>query len=116
MLLNIDCIKIGEQSFYREHTDDIISLAINHNPKFKNIVATGQIGVDPEIHVWDAMSKQTLSTLKGFHKIGISALNFSCTGKFLVSLGVDSQFSLAIWRWQDGKKKLENYFLKLFYG
>ena len=31
----------GEQQFYLEHTDDIISLAVNQHPKFTNIVATG---------------------------------------------------------------------------
>ena len=25
---------------------------MNENPKFKNVVATGQIGANPVIHVW----------------------------------------------------------------
>jgi WD40 repeat protein len=84
-------INRGDQSFYLEHNDDIISLAINENPKFKNIVATGQIGNTPVIHVWDAITKQTLSILSGLHKNiqGIGSLGFSSSGKMLISVGLD---------------------------
>lgn len=34
----------GTQSFYLEHTDDILCLTVNQHPKYKNIIATGQIG------------------------------------------------------------------------
>ena len=57
-----------QQSFYTDHTDDIICLAVNEHPKFKNVVVSGQIGAVPEVNVWDAMTKQTLSVLK-VHKI-----------------------------------------------
>lgn len=36
---------LGSQSFYQEHTDDILCLTINQHPKFTNIVATGQVGM-----------------------------------------------------------------------
>ena len=58
-----------QQSFYTDHTDDIICLAVNEHPKFKNVVASGQIGAVPEVNVWDAMTKQTLSVLKVSYKI-----------------------------------------------
>lgn len=34
----------GTQSFYLEHTDDILCLTVNQHPKYQNIIATGQIG------------------------------------------------------------------------
>lgn len=34
----------GTQSFYLEHTDDVLCLTANQHPKFKNIIASGQIG------------------------------------------------------------------------
>lgn len=37
------CIS-GTQSFYLEHTDDILCLTVNQHPKYQNIIATGQIG------------------------------------------------------------------------
>jgi len=93
-----------------EHTDDIICLAINEHPRFKNVVATGQIGAKPEIMVWDTMTKTTLSVLKGFHTKGVCAVNFSCSGKLLLSVGVDNNHSVAVWRWQEGNyvKLLDN--------
>lgn len=33
------------QSFYTEHSDDILCLTINQHPKFPNVVATGQVGM-----------------------------------------------------------------------
>ncbi|KAL8169066.1 UNVERIFIED_CONTAM: Echinoderm microtubule-associated protein-like 5 [Gekko kuhli] len=37
-------VATGSQSFYQEHTDDILCLTINQHPKFTNLVATGQVG------------------------------------------------------------------------
>ena len=52
------------QNFYLEHSDDIICLAVNEHPKFKNIVATGQIGAMPEVNIWNASTRETLSVIK----------------------------------------------------
>lgn len=38
----------GTQSFYLEHTDDILCLTVNQHPKYQNIIATGQIGESPD--------------------------------------------------------------------
>jgi len=48
----------GKQSFYLEHTDDIISCTVNRHPKHRDVVATGQIGRRPVIYVWDAQDKE----------------------------------------------------------
>lgn len=86
-----------------EHTDDIISLAINENIKsFKNVVATAQIGIAPVIHIWDVNTLETLSILSGLHKNGICSLNFSSSGKLLVSVGLDSVHTIGVWRWKEG--------------
>lgn len=88
-----------------EHTDDILCLTVNEHPKFRNIIATGQVGVSPAINVWDAMKRTTLSVIKGFHTKAIGFLDFSSSGRLLVSVGLDSENSIAAWRWQEGKKK-----------
>lgn len=54
----------GNQSFYLEHTDDILCLTVNQHPKFKSLVASGQLGVDPMIKIWDASTRETVSTLQ----------------------------------------------------
>ncbi|KAK1333069.1 hypothetical protein QTO34_006603 [Cnephaeus nilssonii] len=115
----------GSQSFYLEHTDDILCLTVNQHPKYRNVVATSQIGrrvlmqpgsstlsgnigrgkgTTPSIHVWDAMTKHTLSMLRCFHSKGVNYINFSATGKLLVSVGVDPEHTITVWRWQEGAK------------
>ncbi|XP_037397929.1 echinoderm microtubule-associated protein-like 5 isoform X4 [Pygocentrus nattereri] len=99
------------QSFYVEHSDDILCLTINQHPKFPNVVATGQVGdagdmsaTSPSIHVWDAMNKQTLSVLRCYHSRGICSVSFSATGKLLLSVGLDPEHTITIWKWQEGAK------------
>lgn len=60
-------------------------------------------GTTPSIHVWDAMSKQTLSILRSPHAKGIGYVNFSATGKLLLSVGVDPEHTITVWRWQEGQ-------------
>ncbi|KAG7251006.1 hypothetical protein CRUP_004346, partial [Coryphaenoides rupestris] len=89
------------QSFYVEHSDDILCLTINQHPKFPNVVATGQVATSPSIHVWDAMTKQTLSVLRCFHSSGVCSVSFSATGKLLLSVGLDPEHTVTIWKWQE---------------
>ncbi|XP_039593751.1 echinoderm microtubule-associated protein-like 6 isoform X2 [Polypterus senegalus] len=100
----LQSLSTGTQSFYLEHTDDILCLTVNQHPKYKNVIATGQIGTTPSVHVWDAMCKQTLSILRCSHGKGVGYVNFSATGKLLLSLGVDPEHTITIWRWQEGTK------------
>ncbi|ERE90941.1 echinoderm microtubule-associated protein-like 6 isoform 1 [Cricetulus griseus] len=97
-------LSTGSQSFYLEHTDDILCLTVNQHPKYRNVVATSQIGTTPSIHIWDAMTKHTLSMLRCFHSKGVNYVNFSATGKLLVSVGVDPEHTITVWRWQEGTK------------
>ncbi|XP_077381859.1 echinoderm microtubule-associated protein-like 6 isoform X9 [Festucalex cinctus] len=101
----------GTQSFYLEHTDDILCLTVNQHPKYQNVIASGQIGdnselpgLSPCIHVWDAVSKQTLSILRCSHAKGVAYVNFSATGKLLLSVGVEPEHVITVWRWQEGAR------------
>ncbi|XP_064600933.1 echinoderm microtubule-associated protein-like 6 [Liolophura sinensis] len=97
-------LSTGSQSFYLEHTDDIISLTTNQHPKYKNIVATGQIGNTPSVHIWDAATKETLSVIRGDHSKGVCCVDFSSTGKYLVTVGLEDEHNIVVWRWQEGAK------------
>uniref|UniRef100_A0A8P0TKY6 EMAP like 5 n=1 Tax=Canis lupus familiaris TaxID=9615 RepID=A0A8P0TKY6_CANLF len=102
-------VATGTQSFYQEHNDDILCLTVNQHPKFINIVATGQVGLffcstAPSIHIWDAVNKQTLSILRCYHSKGVCSVSFSATGKLLLSVGLDPEHTITIWRWQEGAK------------
>ncbi|XP_048456030.1 echinoderm microtubule-associated protein-like 5 [Rhincodon typus] len=94
----------GFQSFYLEHTEDILCLTVNQHPKFQKIIATGQVGAVPLIHIWDATTKQTHSVLRCYHSKGVCSVSFSATGKLLLSVGLDPQYTITVWRWQEGTK------------
>ncbi|UJR16486.1 hypothetical protein I4U23_003389 [Adineta vaga] len=95
-------IREGTQKFYTKHTDDIISMAVYNGNKYGNIVASGQIGENPTIHIWEAQTRKTLSVLSGKHKRGVCSLSFSSSGKLLLSVGVDAPYTIAVWRWIEG--------------
>ncbi|CAF1474328.1 unnamed protein product, partial [Adineta steineri] len=89
------------QKFYNYHTDDILCLAVSPD---MSVVATGQIGRDPPIHVWDPVEMKTISILKGQHYRGICALGFSKSGKRLATVGLDDYHTIVIWDWKKGEK------------
>lgn len=91
----------GVQRFYNMHTDDILCLSLH---PFKSYAATGQIGRDPSIHIWDVESMKTLSILKGGHFRGVCSLSFSSDGKKLASVGLDDNHSICVWSWKKGEK------------
>jgi microtubule-associated protein-like 6 len=89
------------QKFYDQHTDDILALCLH---PVKNFVATGQIGRDPPIHVWDIETMKTQSILKGEHERGICSISFSKDGRKLASVGLDDNHSICVWDWKKGEK------------
>ncbi len=89
------------QKFYDQHTDDILALCLH--PKL-NFVATGQVGRDPPVHVWDIETMKTQSILKGEHERGICSLSFSSDGKKLASVGLDDNHCICVWDWKKGEK------------
>ena len=70
----------------------------------QNIVASGQIGNEPSVHVWNSETKETLSILQTSHSVGVCSANFSCTGKLLLTVGLDDNHTVTIWRWAEGKQ------------
>uniref|UniRef100_A0A665VSQ7 Uncharacterized protein n=1 Tax=Echeneis naucrates TaxID=173247 RepID=A0A665VSQ7_ECHNA len=66
------------QRFYLGHNDDIISLALHPE---RSLVATGQVGKDPYVCVWDTFTVQTVSLLHDGHTHGIACLAFSADGQ-----------------------------------
>ena len=95
-------VATSKQSFYAEHTDDILCLAVNRHPKWKGVVATGQLGADAAIHVWNALTKETMSIIKGHHTDGVCSVSFSANGKFLVSVGIDASHMVIVTKWANG--------------
>lgn len=95
-------LSTGEQSFYLEHSDDVTALTINQNQKFSGLVASGQLGATAQIRVWDLTSKDTRATLQGPHQRGVCSLDFSVSGRLLLSVGLEMEHYAAVWKWQEG--------------
>lgn len=91
--------KEHKQKFFLEHDDDIMSLTLHPD---KVHVATGQVGKSPQIIVWDSTTIKPTSILKGGHKEGVILLDFSANGERLVSCGMDTDSTIAIWSWKKG--------------
>lgn len=51
---------------------------------FQDYAATGQVGKDPDVHVWDIDTLKTLAILKGAHQRGVCAVDFSGASKTTV--------------------------------
>lgn len=95
-------LKTGEQDFFREHCEDVVSLALHPSNR---LVATGQKAAKGkakciDLFVWDVETKQVLANLNNFHLREVQLLAFSPDGTKLLSIGKDDDNSLAIWDWQ----------------
>mmetsp|Transcript_11637 Transcript_11637/g.14717 ORF Transcript_11637/g.14717 Transcript_11637/m.14717 type:complete len:107 (+) Transcript_11637:828-1148(+) len=65
------------------HSDDIVSLCISDD---RTKVATGQVGLEPMIFIWDAVTAQRIDMMtlpKGSRSV--SALSMSPDGKYLAA-------------------------------
>lgn len=104
LVYNAACVGIvyslesHEQRFNLDHTDEIRSLALHPD---SNIVATGERGHPPKIHVWDSSNMKIIVTLRGVHQGGIGCLSFSPEpeGRWLISVGQDSEHTVALYDW-----------------
>ncbi|KAG1660540.1 hypothetical protein FOA52_003891 [Chlamydomonas sp. UWO 241] len=90
------------QRFFLEHDDDITSMAIHPD---RRTVATGQVGKDPVVIVWDSITCTALATIRqGYGNRGVQALCFSPDGTMLAAVCTDNAHTLYLWIWP--KKQL----------
>ena len=71
-----------------------------HTENGDTIVASGECGRRPAVHVWDCETLTVLSSLQGFHRNGVAQLDFSPDTTKLVTLGMDIYHSIAIYAWK----------------
>lgn len=88
------------QKFFLGHNDDIISLALHPD---KTLIATGQVGKEPYICIWNSYNVHTVSILKDVHTHGVACLAFDSDGQHLASVGLDAKNTVCIWDWRKGK-------------
>jgi microtubule-associated protein-like 6 len=93
-------VSLNEQRHFNQHYDLVTALVAYNSPEGETIVASGERGFRPFIHVWDAATGTVLSSLVGFHRGGILRLDFSPDRELLASLGNDPYHSIAVYRWR----------------
>ena len=81
----------NRQRFYQGHHQKICCIAKH---PFRQIVATGEVANEPTIHIWNAITLETLIVLKTSHENGVLHISFSKDGEYIVSVGIDKAFSL----------------------
>lgn len=84
--------KTNAQKFFLEHNDDISCMSV-----FETQIATGQLGENPSIHIWEHKTQTLKHTLKGVLKKGISHLCFSNNGKKLAASSMDENQTVMIY-------------------
>jgi WD40 repeat protein len=92
------------QNFFNVHTDVVICLKLYHTPEGNTIVASGECGQRPTIHIWEAETRNVLSSLKGFHRNGVMQVDFSPDRTKLATLGMDTYHSIAVYLWRTGER------------
>jgi len=93
-----------DQVFLQGHTDRVTCMAITRDG---NTLASGQIthmGYLAEIILWDISglsaefpTEPSLIVRLKLHKVMVQALDFSCNGKYLASIGGGDDNNLVIW-------------------
>ena len=73
-----------KQSFFKAHNDDIISMAT-----YESIVATGQAGITPSIHIWDSKELTSKGVVNFPLKKGVGHLCFSHDGRKLAAISIE---------------------------
>lgn len=88
------------QEHFMCHTDLVLSLKCYHTAEGKTIAASGEAGMRPAVHVWDVDTMEVLATLRGFHRRGVSEVDFSPNRELLATLGMDTYNSIAVYDWK----------------
>lgn len=85
-----------KQKHFLEHAGEICCLAIHPGLA---CAATGEVGAEPFICVWDTFTMQCLARISGVLRGGVANLAFSGDGKYLAASGADTQHTVAIYDW-----------------
>ena len=93
----VENIDSGKQRFFLEHDDDIVSLALHPDG---NIVATGQIGRNGAVCIWEADSSRLLCRLSKLGERRVNCLSFSGDGARLVAVGGDDHHTVRVIDWR----------------
>ena len=75
---------LNVQKNYVRHCQAVSVLELSPCQK---MVASGEMGSNPTIHLWEIKTLRTIATFKKVHKHSISFIKFTWEGKFLITVG-----------------------------
>jgi hypothetical protein len=92
------------QSYFAGHSEDVTCITVHPD---RTIAASGQLGKDGRVLIWDSSTiepgAKEHSAAVDMHMMGgtrgVSGLNFSGDGRFLVALGLDEGHSMVVFDW-----------------
>lgn len=84
--------KLNTQRIFQNHSQQISCMTTTGS-----FFATGELGEDPCIHIWDYKSLQAKLTLQGYLQKGISHLCFSHDGKKLAAIDVSDSHTVVVY-------------------
>ena len=89
---------VGQQTFFRGHDADVTTIAVS---KSGRLVASGQVGPNADVCIWDAGSGALIHRLSE-HDHGIAAVAFSPDERLLVSVGYAQDEKVFVWDTRTG--------------
>ncbi|EQC40263.1 hypothetical protein SDRG_02167 [Saprolegnia diclina VS20] len=92
--------KSWSQRHFKQHQDEVVSIAMHPNLE---VIASGEVGKYPSIHIWHHHTLAVFSTLRGVHKRGVVELAFNVSGAVLASAGTDAENTILLHDWANGQ-------------
>lgn len=92
--------KTHTQRHFIKHIDDVTAIAFHPNQR---LVATGELGPNPIIALWDAITMIESVPVKSKLKKGIQQISFSPSGNVFVAVAIDVDHSIGIFDTNTGK-------------
>ena len=83
------------QSFFQRHTDQVVCLAVS---KDRLYAASGDAAPSPSIYVWRLENpREAHAVIRGMHSNAVAHVDFSTSGKSLVTMGRDENNSVLVY-------------------
>ena len=85
---------------------EIISIA---KAKNSSLIATGEFGENPSLHLWDSETLRNIAIMTGVHQNGIHLLSFFDQDKYIASCGIRKNTPILIYSTKTFELLLSTY-------
>lgn len=83
----------NKQIIYIDHKNSVVSIAVDPTGM---VAATGEMADYAAIHIWNARTAVPMTQLNNVHRNAVTAISFSASGHYLVSIGQDKSSSIVV--------------------